>query len=246
VEATSHLSLTAGLRYTYLGVPYEIDGQQVAPTINLSTFLQTAHRSFVRYSLQYANHSLRCARRMATNSGRSEGELCSRVAFAYSTPTTAPRSVRLCIGFRPFGEGVVNYYDANGAFALQPKIPSHIQCGHSSSFHRIPQCSDWSRLRRDQDVPITPADQNFSFVRSINSNIKTPYAETFNLTVQHEFARGLTVTGSYVGRLGRHILSNLDVAHQAIRTIRQRPKLLPGGNSVCQDGGRRRSTRNSP
>ncbi len=50
------------------------------------------------------------------------------------------------------------------------------------------------------------------FVDSINSNIKTPYAETFNLTVQHEFARGLTVTASYVGRLGRHVLSDLDVA----------------------------------
>ncbi len=39
-KATSRLTLTAGIRYSYLGVPYEKNGQQIAPTIPLGTFLQ--------------------------------------------------------------------------------------------------------------------------------------------------------------------------------------------------------------
>ena len=41
---------------------------------------------------------------------------------------------------------------------------------------------------------------------------KTPYAETFNLTVEHQFPHSFNLTASYVGRLGRHLLQNLDVA----------------------------------
>ncbi len=59
--------------------------------------------------------------------------------------------------------------------------------------------------------PVTPTS-DFTFDYSINDHQKTPYAETFNLTVQHEFAKSFSVTASYVGRLGRHLLQNLDVA----------------------------------
>jgi hypothetical protein len=58
---------------------------------------------------------------------------------------------------------------------------------------------------------MTP-NSDFTFDNSINDHQKTPYAETFNLTVQHEFPKSLSLTASYVGRLGRHLLQNLDVA----------------------------------
>ncbi len=61
-------------------------------------------------------------------------------------------------------------------------------------------------------LPYTPDDIPFSFDSSISNNLKTPYAETFNLSVQREVTHGMILTASYVGRLGRHVLSNLDVA----------------------------------
>ena len=61
-------------------------------------------------------------------------------------------------------------------------------------------------------LPYTPADSAFTFDYSINDKQKTPYAETFNLTIQHELTHNLSFTASYVGRLGRHLLANLDVA----------------------------------
>ena len=216
-RATSRLSLTAGLRYTYLGVPYEIHGQQVAPTIDLSTFLQ--NRVAAASSGGAYNTRITVAR-----AGQANGQpnlwtpqklnFAPRVAFAYSTPDNRT-SIRggFALAFDHFGEGVVNYYDANGAFTL-----SRLNLFSYANVDTAPRFTGYGNVplgsvdEGTQTFPITPADQNFSFVRSINSNIKTPYAETFNLTVQHEFAPGLTVTASYVGRLGRHVLSNLDVA----------------------------------
>ena len=61
-------------------------------------------------------------------------------------------------------------------------------------------------------LPYTPAESPFTFDNSINDKQKTPYAETFNLTMQHEFPHNISVTGSYVGRLGRHLMQSLDVA----------------------------------
>ena len=61
-------------------------------------------------------------------------------------------------------------------------------------------------------LPATPGDQAFTFDYSINDKQKTPYAETFNLTVQQELGHNAAFTLSYVGRLGRHLLENIDVA----------------------------------
>jgi Carboxypeptidase regulatory-like domain len=216
-RVTSRLNLTAGLRYTYLGVPYEIHGQQVAPTAPLTDLLKN------RVSAAATGGSYN-ERIVVAPAGQANGKpnlwtpqkmnFAPRVAFAYSTPDnrTAIRG-GYSLAFDHFGLGVVNYYDANGAFALSTQNPFAY-----SDVDTAPRFTGYRNVpigpvnSGPQSFPITPADQNFSFVNSINNNIKTPYAETFNLTVQHEFARGLTVTTSYVGRLGRHVLSNLDVA----------------------------------
>ncbi len=216
-RATPHLSLTAGLRYTYLGVPYEIHGQQVAPTAPLADLLQS------RVSAAASGGSYN-TRIVVAPAGQANGKpnlwtpqklnFAPRIALAYSTPDNRT-SIRggYSLAFDHFGLGVVNYYDANGAFALSTQNPfAYTDVDTAPRFTGYRDVPIGPVNAGDQSFPVTPADQNFSFVNSINSDIKTPYAETFNLTVQHEFSRGLTVTASYVGRLGRHVLSNLDVA----------------------------------
>jgi hypothetical protein len=216
-KATSRLTLTAGLRYTYLGVPYETNGQQVAPTLSLDTFLKN------RVAAANAGTSYN-TRITVAPAGSANGQpnlwtpqklnFAPRLAFAYATADNKT-SIHggFAIAFDHFGEGVVDYYDANGAFALSTAYTSAYgnvdTAPRFTGFRSVPLPAVSAAART---FPITPTDQNFSFVRSINSNIKTPYAETFNFSVQHEFARGLTVTGAYVGRLGRHVLSNLDAA----------------------------------
>jgi Carboxypeptidase regulatory-like domain len=215
-RATSRLSLTGGLRYTYLGVPYEIHGQQVAPTSPLMDLLQNR----VAASASGGSYNTRI---VVAPAGQANGKpnlwtpqkmnFAPRVAFAYATPDNRT-SIRggFSLAFDHFGLGVVNYYDANGAFALSTQNPfAYTDVDTAPRFTGYRDVPTGPVNAGSQSFPITPADQNFSFVNSINNNIKTPYAETFNLTVQHEFSRGLTFTASYVGRLGRHVLANLDV-----------------------------------
>ena len=42
--------------------------------------------------------------------------------------------------------------------------------------------------------------------------MKTPYSESFDLSVQRELPGGFTIETAYVGRLGRHLLQSLDLA----------------------------------
>ncbi len=42
--------------------------------------------------------------------------------------------------------------------------------------------------------------------------MKTPYVEAFNLSVQRELPGGFLVDVAYVGRLGRHLFQQLDLA----------------------------------
>lgn len=45
----------------------------------------------------------------------------------------------------------------------------------------------------------------------LDNQLKTPYAEIFNLSVQREVHRGMTLMATYAGRLGRHLISLEDI-----------------------------------
>jgi hypothetical protein len=46
----------------------------------------------------------------------------------------------------------------------------------------------------------------------MDNHIKTPYAESFNFSFQHQLPAGFTFEEAYVGRLGHHLLQELDLA----------------------------------
>ncbi len=222
-KTTSQLTLTAGVRYTHLGVPYEINGQQVAPNINLGTAFFQNRVSAAAAGTSYGTDI------SVVPGGQANGapnlwtpqklNFAPRVSFAYATLDNKT-SIRggFALAYDHFGDAVIDYYDANGAFALSRQNP-----------FAFPSASTYSEFTGYQNVPVgavSVAPQSFpidpaqttinsfgsSFVSDIDGNLKTPYAETFNVSVQHEVTRGMVVTASYVGRLGRHVLNNLDVA----------------------------------
>jgi hypothetical protein len=224
-KATDRLTLTAGLRYTHLGVPYEINGQQVAPNISLgTTFLAD------RIAAAAAGSSYQ-TRISVVPGGQANGapnlwtpqklNFGPRLAFAYATADNKT-SIRggFALAFDHFGEAVIDAYDSGGAFALNRNngygYSTTAGTPRFTGFNNVPLIGP-TPSTASQPFPITPGDTSItafgsSFKSDINANLKTPYAETFNLSVQHEIYHGMTVTASYVGRLGRHVLDNLDVA----------------------------------
>jgi hypothetical protein len=218
-KATSQLTLTFGLRYVHLGVPYEKNGQQIAPTIPLDTFLADRESAAAAGNAYTERVSFRA-------SGSPNGQpnfwtaqklnFAPRIAFAYATKDNKT-SIRggFSIAYDHFGSGVIDSYQSNPQSLLslsQVNLATYTDINSNPRFtgyHDVPAVAG---ATKPLQLPYTPADSAFTFDYSINDKQKTPYAEAFNLTLQHEFPHNLAITASYVGRLGRHLIQNLDVA----------------------------------
>ena len=218
-KATPRLTLTAGLRYVYLGVPYEKNGQQIAPTISMDTFLANRIAGANTGNAYDDDISFRAA-------GSKNGQpnfwspqklnFAPRFAFAYSTPSnkTAIHG-GFAISYDHFGAAVIDSYQSNpqSLFSLSKiNLATYTDINSNPRFtgyHDVPAIAG---VDGNIPLPATPGDSAFTFDYSINDKQKTPYAETFNLSVQQELGHNAAFTLSYVGRLGRHLLQNIDVA----------------------------------
>jgi hypothetical protein len=218
-KATSQLTLTLGLRYVYLGVPYEKNGQQIAPTIPLDTFLANRESAAAAGTGYDTDVSFRA-------SGSPNGQpnfwtpqklnFAPHVGFAYATRDNKS-SIRggFALAYDHFGEGVIDSYQANPQSLLslsQTNLQTFTDINSNPRFTGYNSVPAVAGATTSLPLPFTPAESPFTFDYSINQKQKTPYAEAFNLTLQHEFPHNLAVTASYVGRLGRHLIQNLDVA----------------------------------
>jgi hypothetical protein len=218
-KATPQLTLTFGLRYVYLGVPYEKDGQQIAPTISVDTFLANRISAAASGTGYDTDISFRA-------SGSPNGEpnfwtpqklnFAPRIAFAYATKDnkTAIHG-GFAIAYDHFGEGVIDSYQSNPQSLLslsKTNLDTFTDINSNPRFTGFNSVPAVPGATTPLQLPYTPAESPFTFDYSINDRQKTPYAETFNLSLQHEFPHNLEVTAAYVGRLGRHLIQNLDVA----------------------------------
>jgi hypothetical protein len=221
-RALPNLTITYGIRQTILQTPYEEHGQQVSPTIDTDTWFRqrnTAASMGQVYEplLQFnpsgpANHAPGLWSKQKTN-------FAPRFAVAFAPdPKT---SIRAGWGmyFDHYGEGIINTFDQNGSFGLSTSIsnPAGVfsteNAPRFTGIHNVPSsgCEQSSSIA----YPYTaPADNfcGFAITWGANNRLKTPYAEAMDFSVQREIKGGFTLEFAYVGRLGRHLLQELDLA----------------------------------
>ncbi|MGC2172430.1 MAG: carboxypeptidase-like regulatory domain-containing protein [Candidatus Sulfotelmatobacter sp.] len=134
------------------------------------------------------------------------------------------------IYFDHFGEGVVNSFDREGSFGLTTYLenPSGVltpDCADRFvSLTTIPnilpvgQCPQTNELppQPASGFPSTPpgmgANGAFALAWGIDSTMKTPYSHVVDFSVTREFPRQFVVELSYVGRFGRRLLQEVDMA----------------------------------
>jgi hypothetical protein len=146
-----NLTLTYGLRYTILQAPYEINGQEVAPTFSLGNWFEQRAQEQTQGNVYDPLISFALAGK--ANGGKplwntDFGNLAPRLAIAYSPNADSgfsrkiwggpgKSSIRIGYGlyYDHFGEGIVNSFDQLGAFGLTTSItnPAGIQTVDTSA-----------------------------------------------------------------------------------------------------------------
>lgn len=231
-----NLTLTFGLRDTLLQTPYEVNGQQVAPTINL-------HDWFVSRGIAAAQGLGNQPEFAFAPSGQSRGgrafwnssklNLAPRLAIAYSPKASAgifrtlfgsagKTAVRAGAGlyYDHFGEGIVDSFNQFGSFGLTSteSAPSNIFTPDNAPRYtaRTSVPNVLTAALPMLTYPVFPSSNPYAGGFTYNSNgidgdIKTPYSIVTDLSIQRQM-RGWIVEADYVGRFGRHLLQQFDLA----------------------------------
>lgn len=222
----SNLTLTFGLRHTLLQTPWETHGQQVTPTIDTHNWFLQRESAALAGQIYEADLTFAPSGKDYGKRGfwpMSKDNFAPRFAVAYSPDTKTSIRAGAGIYYDHFGEALVNSYDQSGAFGLSSSVsnPAGVYSIEGSGSHPgAPRFTGRSNLP-PIPVPGSPSkitypylypQDNFAIAWGLDSKIKTPYSETFDLSVQRELPMGFSVEGAYIGRLGRHLLQQLDLS----------------------------------
>jgi hypothetical protein len=235
-RARPNLTITYGLRYTLLQTPYEVNGQQIQPNIDIHQWFETRGEQAAQGNSVQPNFSF-------SPSGQSrggkpfwpmnKGAFAPRLAIAYAPDggqgwlgkifgSAGQSSIRAGFGmyYDHYGEGIVDSFTQYGAFGLTSQVSS------PQNIYTVGTAPRFTGLNAIPNVvtpppsqlsyPVTPSSDvngsGFAIAYGIDDHLKSPYSFAMDLSFQRELSRGFTFEAVYVGRLGRHLLQQIDLA----------------------------------
>ena len=220
---TPTLTVTYGLRHSLLQAPYEIHGQQVAPTIDTHKWFEKRGTAAAQGEVFEDALSFEPVGKTNHRPGfwaKQKANFAPRLSVAWTPDSKS--SVRAGAGmyYDHFGQGIVNSYDSKGAYGLSNTVESpsvYYTVQNTPRFtgpHAIPSitCPGSGSALTYPFTPSTTTGCDFAISWGIDNNMKTPYSYAFDLSYQRELKGGLTAEATYVGRMGRHQLQQLDLA----------------------------------
>ena len=236
-----NLTLTYGLRWSLFPPPWEVNGEEVAPSPGVGTILnENAMR--MQQGMGYEGEPP-IVFNLAGKANNAHGfydlethDFAPRIAFAYSqsfesgwlgkiTGGRGKTSVRGGFGmvYDRAGMQIISSFDQFGAFGLTTQLQSApalwgaAQLPRLTDLNVIPQknvIGDQMFLPAPKGgFPFTPpAIQAVGF--GVDNTLKTPYSYSLDLSVARELPNRFSLQVSYVGRLGRHLLTRRDMMPQ--------------------------------
>ena len=238
-----NVTLIAGLRYSLLQPPYETNGNQVAPNIDLGTFFQQR--------IAAMNQGMTYSPTISVDlSGPANGKpgywhwdyknFAPRLSLAWSPGATSglwgalfggpgKSSIRMGAGifYDHFGLGTVNTFDRNGSYGLTTletsqfglvgldTAPRYTSGNLHDPSYTVPLAGLTPPAPTGpfpQTPPLSTDPGGFSPYWGLDSNMKTPYSYDFDLSFSRELKGGFVFEAAYVGRLGRRLLQERDLA----------------------------------
>jgi Carboxypeptidase regulatory-like domain len=215
-----NLNITVGLRHTILNTPYETNGQQIAPTIDTHAWFKERGDDASKGQIYEPDLEFSPAGKANNAAGywaKSKDNFAPRLAAVWSpNPKTSIRA-GAGIYFDHYGESLVSNFSKEGSFGLSTQLtnPAGVLSFETSprftGEHNLPAIS-LPAAAQSATFPYSPPDGSFLITFGVDNKLKTPYSEAFNLSFQRELPGGFLFEEAYVGRLGRHLLQQLDLA----------------------------------
>ena len=229
------LTFTFGLRYTILQTPWETKGQEVLPTVDTHQWFLNRGKAAAAGAIDQPLLQFSPGGKFYNKPGffpMNKNNFAPRLAIAWSPdPHT---SIRAGAGmyYDHYGEGMINSLSSNASYGMSTSVGDPASrygiegscavynqgsCPHPAAprftdRNTLPNIDLGSAPPTTASFPYTYPADSVAIKAGVDNHIKSPYSETFNLSVQHEFAGGFTLEAAYVGRLGRRLLQNLDIA----------------------------------
>jgi hypothetical protein len=231
-KAKPNLTFTFGLRHSLLGVPYERNGQEVSPNVDLGKWFATRAAAAQQGQSVQPDFSF-------VPAGSANGkpnlwsmdklDLSPRFAFAYSPNVSGSGFLSKLLGasgrtvirggygmyYDHFGEGVIDAFDQLGAFGLSTDaengVDQSVDTAPRFSAFNAPPTSIIPPIASTGSFPVTPGD-NLSLAWGIDGSLKTPYSHVFDFSIERQISGGNTLQVTYTGRLGRRLLQMRDLA----------------------------------
>jgi hypothetical protein len=236
-----NLTITAGLRYSLLQPPFERNGEEAAPTFSMNSWFQDRQKAMFAGQTFNQPVTFAPSGKSNGKSpiwGWDYSNLAPRFALAYSPNIwhklfggEGKTSIRMGYGkyYDHFGEGIVNSFDQNGSFGLTTDITNAagvqtVDCAQRyAGLFAVPTSPSTTDCTGQPVIsgppgafPVTPPqgtnNGSFSIYWGLDNKLKTPYSHVFDASITRELPGGFVVETAYVGRLGRHLLQQLDLA----------------------------------
>ncbi|MGA3133201.1 MAG: TonB-dependent receptor [Terracidiphilus sp.] len=213
-----NLTLTFGLRHTLLQVPYERNGQEVVPTVNLGQWLDARWQGAAKGQVVDPSFGF-------IQGGRANGKpgfwnmdkLNLAPRFAVSWQPMQNTTIRAGFGqyYDHFGQGIVDSFDQSGEFGLVTSNQAPVGAANADTAPRFSSAtavptSILPSVNVTGATPVIPPDA-LALAWGADQNIHSPYSYAFNFGIQQQLHHGMLIEATYTGRLGRHLLQMRDM-----------------------------------
>lgn len=237
-----NLTLTYGLRYGLYSPPWETNGLQVAPNVPLGNWFDVRGASMEKGIPDNKSAPLISFVLAGPKNGRTgfydwdKNNFAPRFAFAYSPKSNLPvlkwltggetnkmaiRGGYSIVYDRIGGAIAVNADSGTLGFGLSTSVtnPAGVLTAVSS-----PRFAGLTNLPANLLLPAPGfgsfpatfpsglAAGGFAITAGIDDGLVTPYSQNLNFSISRELPGNMVLEVAYVGRLGRHILVNDDLA----------------------------------